>query len=382
MQPRALLLGGLALSLLTGLAACGGGDPLLGGDGADAVTDGGLPTPPDGSVSDPLRACMAATLPRLTVAGNQLMVRCDGQLVPARLKGLNRSGLQHKNGLMAAGFGGDPTPELRAYRDAWKAVIIRLPIAQTYYLFYDTYRADLDRIVQVTRDLGIYLMLELHGYDANNLDSAQPDPVNTPVFWGQVATRYGAQGHVLFDLWNEPHSVPWSTWKQNAEKIARAIRDAGASDTLLVVGGLDYAYDLSPLLDPQNRLSGLGPVIYATHPYPLKSNPPSMAPEWDQKFGRVAAQVPVIVSEYGCDDSSNSPAGLGSKDAARAWQAALHAYVDRLGLSALAWSSGDMPHLTLGQNGGQVNLPNNPPDPSRPTDPFGTAVQAWMRLPL
>lgn len=354
------------------LSSCGGVEP-------------GTDTPVDPvKVTDPMRQCMQQ-IPRLTVEGNQLRVRCAGSLVQTRLVGINRSGLQHKNGLMLAGFGSDPMPELKRWRDEWNVVVVRLPIGQSYYTTYGEapqYRKGVEDIVAATRALGIYLILELHGYDAQNLDSAQPDPSSTPVFWAQVARQFGAETHVLFDIWNEPHSVPWSTWKANAEKIIRAIRDAGASETLIVVGGLDYAYDLSPLLDPANRITGLGPLIYATHPYPLKSGTPSNPAEWDLRFGDVARQLPVIVTEYGVGDSTTQPFGLGSKAAAHAWMNQLHTYLDSRQLSALAWSAGDMPHLVEGTKGGGVVLPDNPPDPGRPTDPFGVDVQAWMKKPL
>ena len=89
----------LVLSSLT--AGCGSGQII---DGTEATTDGG-----SGSyVSDPLRQCMM-NLGRLTVVGNQLLVNCGGQMVPTRLKGINRSGLQHKIGLNMAGFGSDPS---------------------------------------------------------------------------------------------------------------------------------------------------------------------------------------------------------------------------------------------------------------------------------
>lgn len=365
------------LSVSSLLLGCGDGQ-VMGTEVSDA---GSTPSSQDGFVSDPLRQCMAS-LGRLTVSGNQLMVSCGGQLVPTRLKGINRSGLQHKNGLQMAGFGSDPSVELKQWRDLWQTVVIRLPIAQTYYLYYDSYRQDIASIVAATKSLGIYLILELHGYDANNLNSAQPDPVSTPMFWGQVAQRFGSETHVLFDIWNEPHDVPWSTWKGNAEKIISAIRSAGANETLVVVGGLDYAYDLQPLLDPANRITGMGPIIYATHPYPLKVMPPAMSPEWDLKFGNVAKQLPVLIGEYGTDDSNGSPFGLGSKAAAHSWMTQLHSYIDQKQLSALAWSAGDMPQLTYGKSGGSVNLPSNPPDPTQPTDPFGVDVKAWMVKPI
>lgn len=368
--PRSSLRSLLGVALLSLSAGCGSDEDAIG------------PQPPAVQPPDPVRACMTSTLPRLTVQGNQLMVRCGSELVRTRLKGINRSGLQHKIGLAAAGFPADPTTELKRYRDEWNVIAVRLSIAQTYYLYYPDYQKDLGTIVAAAKSLGLYLILELHGYDANNLSSAQPDPNGTPMFWAQLAARFGQESHVLFDIWNEPHSVPWSTWKANAEKIITAIRQAGANDTLILVGGLDWAYDLSPLLDPANRITGLGPIIYATHPYPWKTPQPSMAAEWELRFGSVSDQVPVIVTEYGTDDTNTSGFGLGSRENARAWLSALHAFVDQRSLSALAWSVGDMPHLTLGANGGGVVLPSNPPDPGRPTDPFGVDVQAWMRKPL
>lgn len=328
---------------------------------------------------------MMSTLPRLTVVGNQLQVRCGDQTLPTRLKGINRSGLQHKNGLAMAGFGTDPTAELRRWRDEWQAYVVRVPFGQSYYTTYaeaPQYRAGIAAIVDAARSLGMYVMLDLHGYDAGNLNGQLPDPVSTPAMWADIARTYGGQTHVLFDIWNEPHDVPWSQWKTLAESIIRSIRSAGAVDTLIVVGGLDYAYDLSPLLDPQNRLQGLGPIIYATHPYPLKTSQPAMAPEWDLRFGNVAQFVPVLLGEYGVDDSNVVPVGLGSKAAAHGWMSALHAYIDQHSLSALAWSGGDLPQLTLGQSGAAVALPSNPPDPGRPTDPFGIDVQAWMKKPV
>ena len=91
----------LLCALCVVLCACGEGPP-----GAH-----GTPGPPDAGTElvdlgdDPLRACMMQTLPRLTVVGAQLVIRCGDRMLPTRLKGINRSGLQHKNGLLAAGLG-------------------------------------------------------------------------------------------------------------------------------------------------------------------------------------------------------------------------------------------------------------------------------------
>ena len=38
--------------------------------------------------------------------------------------------------------------------------------------------------------------------------------------------------------------------------------------------------------------------------------------------------------------------------------------------------------MAMDPMGGSVNLPGNPPDPSKPTDPFGVDVKTWMLKPL
>lgn len=353
MDPMSPLRAACALSALLLGPACGEEAP---------------PPPPD-----PLRACMSE-LPRLTVSGNALTARCGEGSVPVRLKGLNRSGLQHKASLRLAGLGDDPGAELSAYRDGWGAVVVRLPLAQDLYLDSAAYRDDVDRVVSSCRRLGLYLILEDHGY-SDRLNIGRPD-ARTADLWQALAGRYGGDTHVLFDLLNEPHDIDWPTWRAAAEDLLRVVRGAGAQETLVLLGGVDWAYDLSALTRPEARITGLGPVIYATHPYPFKGDPPHRSREWDRFFGEPSRHVPVILGEYGVAEMAADAA------MARAWMAELHEYVDRLGLSALAWSAGDAPHLTEGVHGGLVRLPDNPPDPSRPTDPYGLDVRAWMTRPL
>lgn len=334
-------------------------------------TSSQLPDPSQAiQMADPL-SCDNRTLPRLLVRGNGLYVLCRGSEVPVRLKGINRSGLQHKSSLANAGFPSNPQDELHRFRTDWKAVAVRLPIAQDYYQGSAAYRDDIAKIVTATKSEGQYVILEVHGF-SYNLNPPLPDG-QTATLWGDLARSFGNETHVMFDLWNEPRASSWDVWKTQAESLIRTIRASGAQDTVVVVGGLDYAYDLSALSAPNNRISGLGPVIYATHPYPFKGTPPHVEPDWDRYFGNVASQVPVILGEYGVDEM------IMDAQAARDWMARLHRYIDGKGLSALAWSVGDMPHLVLGTNGAGVSLPSNPPDPSRPTSPFGVDVKAWMQ---
>ncbi len=71
-------------------------------------------------------------------------------------------------------------------------------------------------------------------------------------------------------------------------------------DSILIVGGLDHAYDLSQVvLNPINRLN----IIYSTHPYPDKSK---WGRSWDEAFGNIKADYPVFVTEVGFDPTSGA----------------------------------------------------------------------------
>lgn len=327
----------------------------------------------------------APQLVRLTVRGAQILACLPTGEVAVRIKGINRSGFQHRPSLREAGFGDGSLAavreELERWRREWRVVMVRLPLAQDLYLQRPSYRAEVGILIEAAAAAGVYALLEIHG-TSTDLNARQPD-ADTPALWDDLARRFGAQPHVLFDLWNEPHDVGWPEWRERAEQLLRTIRRAGAPETPVVVGGLDWAYDLSVLSDPDARIDeALGPVIYATHAYPWKGSPPHGPAEWQQRFGRVAKEVPVLVGEFGVDCGEDVAAGapfrFRERGAAAAWLTSLLGYLDAAGLSALAWSAGDAPHLCEGSAGGRVCLPSSPPDPAVPTDPFGTIVRRWL----
>ena len=83
-------------------------------------------------------------------------------LRPVRLKGLNRSGFQHKPSLVAAGMP-DPEVELRTWRDESAGGDRPFPARPRPLLDSADYRSDLDRVVAGAEAAGVYLMLEFHG---------------------------------------------------------------------------------------------------------------------------------------------------------------------------------------------------------------------------
>lgn len=342
---------------------------------------------------------------RLSVDGPALVVRSDdgsGATTRVRLRGINRSGLQHKASLRAAGFGDPPDAagELRAWRGLWNAHAVRLPLALDQLRPDSAYEADVERVVDAAAETGVYLVLELHGLGDDPHPTLPPQDEAVAV-WSRLAARHGARSHVLFDLWNEPHPesllggamgavrrrAAWEMWREFAQRLIDVIRAAGAGETLILAGGVDWAYDLSPLHSPSARLDGRGPLAYATHVYPFKGRAHlarlfGTHAEWRRAFGRVAAELPVVITEFGAaPGAADDPHFPGATVAeARDWLEDLLGYVDELGLSALAWSAGDQPHLVLTREGLEPrNLARDALDLEAATTPFGEVVRAWLR---
>lgn len=223
---------------------------------------------------------LEAVPPELKTQGNQIVVKATGERV--RLVGANFSGLEND-----AGYDRNFLNSLEVLKGTWKGNIIRLAVNdglwfQTNTTARDAYRAKVDAIITRAGELDVYVILDLHKY-------AIPTTAAT-TFWTHAANLYKTQPHVLFGLYNEPHTttakpLTWPLWRNGdsagpgMQTLLQTVRDQGANN-IVVVGGLDYAYDLRGIMPGYNGLtngyaltdtsSGNG-VVYDSHVYPWKS---------------------------------------------------------------------------------------------------------------
>jgi len=131
---------------------------------------------------------------------------------------------------------------------------------------------------------------------------------NSITFWKLIANIYKNDPAILFELYNEPHDVSWDVWQKGGsagefnaagyQQLYDAVRSTGANN-LVLIGGLNWAYDLSGV--PSHKINGDN-IVYVTHPYDYPGKQPS---DWDNAFGNLASQYPVIATEFG--DGNCSP---------------------------------------------------------------------------
>jgi aryl-phospho-beta-D-glucosidase BglC (GH1 family) len=210
----------------------------------------------------------------------------------------------------------------------WKANVVRIALNQDFWIAESPianadYPATVDAAVKWAEEAGMDVILDLHWSDAGTLGSCKSScqqlmaDTNSIGFWADVASRYKNDGRVLFELYNEPHDVPWNVWKSGGktsggwtaagmQQLYDAVRGAGA-ENLVIIGGLNYAFDLSGV--PSNRISGYN-ILYASHPYGGSSDKGPSA--WEAGWGFLTKTDPVILTEFGdgadCSGGTYSPA--------------------------------------------------------------------------
>lgn len=151
---------------------------------------------------------------------------------------------------------------------------------------------------------GLYTIIDLHFIGDIGTDrGAQMPDIRTPsrdfatAFWRQVASYFKDAPHVIFEIFNEPAEISAEDWRVSAQALVDVIRSAGARQ-LIIVGGVEYSRDLSWVLETPIHDEN---IAYAAHIYPAHSKF-----SWDRWFGDVAAQYPVVVTEWGWMESDPS----------------------------------------------------------------------------
>ncbi len=232
---------------------------------------------------------------------------------------------------------------LQSFKEAlvdWKANVIRLPLNDDFWFgrpkgsprdappagdpaAQSEYRKLVDDAVTVAASQGAYVVLDLHRYVA-------PDD-GALVFWTDVATRYANNPAVLFDIYNEPHSISWEVWRNGGDvstkakdkstvvyhssgmqSLVDAIRKTGAKN-IVVAGGLEYAFDLGGVLKGFALKDDTGNgIVYATHFYNWHHG-------WQSHFLDVAEKYPVLVGETGADTKKMSFIPANSQEDPMTW---------------------------------------------------------------
>jgi endoglucanase len=105
--------------------------------------------------------------------------------------------------------------------------------------FDAAYEAGLASIVAYATGKGAKVIVQPHNfarYYGNVIGSAQVPNAVFADFWTRMATKWGSNPNVMFNLVNEPHDISATQWVSAANGAIAAIRATGSTNTIVVPG--------------------------------------------------------------------------------------------------------------------------------------------------
>jgi hypothetical protein len=287
------------------------------------------------------------------------------------LRGVSRSGTEYACVQGWGLFDGPVDDAAVAAMATWGVDTVRIPLNESCWLGLEGvppefsgqfYRRAVTGFADRLLEAGMTVILDLHWSDATGPARGQAPMANathSPRFWAQVAASFAGRTGVMFEVFNEPHSVGWQCWRDGCggyagmQDLVDAIRGAGASQPIIVTG-LEWGNDLRGWLehrpfDPLDRL------MAGAHVYDFNR---CVDPEcWDRELAPVAAEVPLVITEFGSSRCRGD------------WAESLMSWADRHRVSYLAWSWN-----TADCAGGPALISSYSGEPT----PFGEAVRRHL----
>ena len=108
-----------------------------------------------------------------------------------------------------------------------------------YGAFVNAYVAKLDALVAHATSKNANVILNPHNFARYYGSTVGGTQVPNAVFadlWSKLATRFKGNAHVMFNLVNEPNTMPTEQWVGAANAAIAAIRTAKAANTIIVPG--------------------------------------------------------------------------------------------------------------------------------------------------
>jgi len=218
-------------------------------------------------------------------------------------------------------------------RDNWHASVIRAAMGITpsgaYLSDPDKAKAQVKTVVQNAIDLGMYVIIDWHE------EHAQDHQAQSIAFFTEMAQTYGSYPNVIYETFNEPLNVNWTTvLKPYHEAVVAAIR-AVDPDNIIVLGTPNYSQYVD--VAAQDQLAGTN-LMYTLHFYSC-THGAAFRTRGDYAM---SVGLPIFVTEWGATNANGGTTGTLCLDEAQLW----HDWMNQNKISWTAWKFDDCTDLS------------------------------------
>lgn len=239
---------------------------------------------------------------QLQVVGSELL---DQHGEPVQLKGVSSMWLNWEND----GFA-ENAQALLWMRDHWNLSVIRAAMGIEPP---GAYRSNPTKALQQVETIidnaiaaGVYVMVDWHDHNAILHQAEAVD------FFGALAEKYADSPNVIYEPFNEPLAIDWSTaLKPYHEAVVTAIR-AVDSDNVIILGTPNWSQGVDAAA--QDPLEGTN-LMYALHFYSCTHT------AWLRARAQAAlnAGLPMFVTEWGATHADGGTDGKVCLEEASTW---------------------------------------------------------------
>ncbi|HEY3667667.1 MAG TPA: glycoside hydrolase family 5 protein [Polyangiaceae bacterium] len=253
---------------------------------------------------------------RLHVSGTELRDASDEKV---QLKGLSSMWLNWEDDGFAESLTG-----LEWLRNNWHLSVIRAAMGVepdgAYLSDPERAKAQLEQVVDNAVAAGVYVIIDWHDHHATD---HQPQAV---AFFADIAAKYAGVPNVLYEPFNEPLKLDWSTQlKPYHEAVVAAIRRI-EPDSVIILGTPNWSQDVE--LAAQDPLAGDN-LMYTLHFYACDHG------QWliNEANAALAKGAPLFVTEWGATKADGGLDGTVCELQAQAW----HEWMKPRGIGWAAW---------------------------------------------
>ncbi|MDG4810514.1 cellulase family glycosylhydrolase [Micromonospora sp. WMMD1120] len=278
---------------------------------------GGTPptTPPPTTTPPPATGTPVERHGQLRVCGTTM---CDKTGARVQLRGISSMWLNWETAPYAENLSA-----LRWMRDNWNLQVIRAAMgvepAGAYLSDPNRARTQVETIINNAVTAGVYVIVDWHAHEAQHNQS------QAVAFFGDLARRYGHLPNVIWEPYNEPLQVSWtSVIKPYHQAVVSAIR-AADPDNIVVLGTPTWSQDVD--VAAASPVSGTN-LMYTLHFYSCTHGAALRA----KGDAAIRAGLALFVTEWGASNADGGLDGRACLPEAQSW-------IDWMRANGISWTA-------------------------------------------